>query len=84
MSESDANDPNTIFAASTLELSFLTVRFIFPMPFQVRERDPAGFAGALVATRQSITTNESTGFYTRLTMGDPDIPLSWIPRYVRI
>ena len=73
-------DEETIFAASTLELGFMSMRFISPMQFAVSEYDPlTGYDGAPIATRQFITTNEARGFYTRLTIGDPDILLAMVP-----
>lgn len=76
----DPDDPNAIFAASTVELSYMTMRFISPMQFEVSEYDAAtGLDGATIATRQFVTTNLARGTYARVTMGDPDILLQWFP-----
>lgn len=70
------DEADALIGASTLELSYMSMRFTSPMQFGVSE---AGVLGGEIATRQFITTNEAGGFYTRLTMGDPDILLGWFP-----
>jgi hypothetical protein len=74
-------DPeDAILAASTLELSYMGMRFTSPMQFTVEEQPSAEEpTGTTIGTRQFITDNEAGGLYARISMGDPDTYLQWFP-----
>jgi hypothetical protein len=69
----DAAD--AVIAGGSWELGYMTMAMTSPMQFRIRRPDTI----TNIATRQFLTRNEASGFYTRMTLGDPGAALNVYP-----
>jgi hypothetical protein len=69
-----------IIAGGSWEAGYMTMEMTSPMQFRLRRPDTI----SNIAVRQFITTNEASGFYTRLTLGDAGSALDLYPDAVTV